>query len=80
MCLAIPARIESVDGQRATVAVEGSRAEVLLALVPQAKVGDWVLVHAGMAIAVLDPEQAMEAFELLKQGWAAAGAGGDDVR
>jgi hydrogenase expression/formation protein HypC len=80
MCLAIPARIESVDGQRATVAVEGSRAEALLALVPQAKVGDWVLVHAGMAIAVLDPEQAMEAFELLKQAWTAAGAGGDDVR
>lgn len=72
MCLGIPAKIESIDGARAHVAVEGSRAVVLTALVPEAKVGDWVLVHAGMAIAVLDEAAALEAFELLKQGWSAA--------
>ena len=67
MCLAVPAMIEETDGQRATVALEGNRTQVLLALVPEAKLGDWVLVHAGYAIAILDPAEAKETYELLKQ-------------
>ncbi|HUT59377.1 MAG TPA: HypC/HybG/HupF family hydrogenase formation chaperone [Phycisphaerae bacterium] len=67
MCLAIPAQIESVDGQRATVVLAGNRAEAILALVPQARVGDWVLVHAGFAITVLDPQQARETYDLLAE-------------
>jgi hydrogenase expression/formation protein HypC len=72
MCLAIPAQIERIEGDQAVVVVEGSRTTVMAALVPDAKVGDWVLVHAGMAIAVVDEQQAREAFALLKQGWANA--------
>jgi len=67
MCLAVPAQIESVSGQKATVALGGNRFEALLALVPEAKVGDWVLVHAGLAITVLDEEQAKETYELLSE-------------
>ena len=67
MCLAVPARIERIEGQRGTVAQEGNRTEVILALAPEAKVGDWVLVHAGYAIAVLDPEEARETYELLRE-------------
>ena len=68
MCLAVPAKIEKlIDARKGTVELEGNRADVVLTLVPQAKVGDWVLVHAGYAITVLDEKQARETFDLLKQ-------------
>ena len=67
MCLAIPAQIEKVDGEKGTVALDGYRTEALLTLVPEAKVGDWVLIHAGFAITVLDPQEAKETYDLLKQ-------------
>ena len=67
MCLAVPAQLERIDGGRGTVALDGSRTEVLLALVPEASVGDWVLVHAGMAITVLQPEEAKATYDLLKE-------------
>ncbi len=67
MCLAIPARIERMDKDRGTVVLDGNRTEVILALVPQAKVGDWVLVHAGYAITILDPQQAKETYDLLSE-------------
>lgn len=67
MCLAIPAQIETIDGKRGTVGLDGNRTTVILSLVPQAKVGDWVLVHAGYAITVLDEKDARETYDLLKQ-------------
>ena len=67
MCLAIPAKIESIDGRRATVELDGVRATVLVSLVPEAGIGDWVLVHAGFAITALDEAEAMETYDLLKQ-------------
>ena len=67
MCLAIPVQIERMDGERGTVALDGNRTEVVLTLVPEAKVGDWVLIHAGYAIALLDPQEARETYDLLRQ-------------
>jgi len=67
MCLAVPAKIETLNGDRAQVELEGVRTEVLTALVPEAQVGDWVLVHAGMAITVLDPEEARKTYDLLAE-------------
>ena len=67
MCLAIPAQIEKMEDKSATVVLAGSRTNVSLALVPEAKMGDWVLVHAGYALAVLDAEEARETYELLAQ-------------
>jgi hydrogenase expression/formation protein HypC len=67
MCLAIPARIEEMHGRTGVVALEGSRTEVVLSLVPEAKLGDWVLVHAGHAITVLDPDEARQTYELLRE-------------
>jgi len=67
MCLAIPVRIESVEGSAGLAAIEGNTARVSLQLVPEAKVGDWVLVHAGFAIAILDEQQARETYDLLRQ-------------
>ncbi len=67
MCLAVPAQIEKIDGQSGTVALDGNRMDVILALVPEAVVGDWVLVHAGYAITTLDETEARETYELLKE-------------
>ena len=67
MCLAIPAEIEKITDGVGTVALAAARSDVILALVPEAKVGDWVLVHAGCAIAVLDPAEARETFDVLKE-------------
>ncbi len=68
MCLAVPAKIESIDGSAGVVALDENRTTVQMALVPEASVGDWVLVHAGMAITVLDEAEAMETYDLLRQG------------
>ena len=49
------------------MALGASRTEISLALVPEAGVGDWVLVHAGFAITVLDEEDARQTYELLRE-------------
>ncbi|MCW4024688.1 MAG: HypC/HybG/HupF family hydrogenase formation chaperone [Candidatus Bathyarchaeota archaeon] len=64
MCLAIPAHIMSVDGSKAKVDFgQGVLREVNLSLV-DAKVGDYVLVHAGYAIQVLEEQEALETLKL----------------
>ncbi|MDR0996242.1 MAG: HypC/HybG/HupF family hydrogenase formation chaperone [Zoogloeaceae bacterium] len=58
MCLAVPAQIVAIDGEIATVESGGFSHEISLALVDQAVVGDYVLVHVGYALSKLDPEEA----------------------
>jgi hydrogenase expression/formation protein HypC len=67
MCLAVPLRIESIEGEQATAWLAQTKATVMITLVPEAKVGDWVLVHAGYAIAVVDEQQARQTFALLRE-------------
>ena len=70
MCLGIPAQIvELVDaeGGVAKAEISGVRREISVALCPEAKVGDWVLVHVGFALATMDEEQARETLALLEQ-------------
>ena len=68
MCLAIPAIIESIDDKRvATVNVLGVTRNVALDLVPPAKVGDYVLIHAGFAIEIIDEEMAKETLDLIAE-------------
>jgi len=67
MCLAVPAKIESIRDNRATVELDGNRTSVLLTLVPNAEVGHWVLIHAGFAITTLDEKEALETYDLLRQ-------------
>ncbi|HAH05296.1 MAG TPA: hydrogenase assembly protein HupF [Elusimicrobia bacterium] len=72
MCLAIPGKIlsrEEKDGQLASGKVDfgGVVKEVCLAYVPDAKVGDYVIVHVGFALNTLDEESAKETFEYLRQ-------------
>ena len=68
MCLAIPALItEKKSDNLATAEIIGVTREVALDLTPQANVGDYVLVHAGFAIEVVDADYAKETIELVKQ-------------
>lgn len=65
MCLAIPTRvIELRPGAQAVVDLGGIRKEVSVALVPEAQVGDYVIVHVGHAIGLIDPEEAQRTLEL----------------
>lgn len=68
MCLAVPGNIiEISEGPRATVDMLGARREVSLRLVPEARVGDYVLVHAGFGIQVIDPEEAQRTLEIIQE-------------
>lgn len=68
MCLAVPTQVTAVEGNLATVDVQGVRARVRLdALGEEVRVGDWLLVHAGFAIRRLDPEDAQETLALFDE-------------
>jgi hydrogenase expression/formation protein HypC len=67
MCLAIPARVTTIEeGSLATVDIMGVTRRVSLDLVPEAVEGDYVLVHAGFALQIVDEEFAKETLDLLK--------------
>ena len=65
MCLAIPARIIEKQANTAVVDIQGVRREADLSIVPEAKVGDYVLLHAGFALTVVSEQDARETFDLL---------------
>jgi len=67
MCLAIPVLIKSIDDKEAEAEIGGITRRISLRLTPEAKVGDYVLVHTGYAINVLDQEQAEETLALLRE-------------
>ena len=72
MCLGVPGRILEIEPNSlgmtmGKVSFGGIAKEVCLAYVPEAQVGDYVIVHAGFAISRLDETEAMEVFDLLSQ-------------
>jgi len=67
MCLAVPALIKDIEGREAIVELGGVQRRVSLWLTPEARVGDYVLVHTGYAINVLDTQEAQETLRLLQE-------------
>jgi hydrogenase expression/formation protein HypC len=67
MCVAIPLLVKSIEDLQAEVEMGGVTRVVSLDLTPEAKVGDYVIVHAGYAIGILDEEEALETLELFRQ-------------
>ena len=67
MCLALPARIESKDGEEAWVVLGDSRLKANLVMTPDAGVGDWVLVHAGFAIQQVPDEEALTTWDVYRK-------------
>lgn len=72
MCLAVPGKLMSINGEdpfqrTGKVSFGGVMKDVSLACLPEAQVGDYVIVHVGMAISRLDEAEANEVFTYLKQ-------------
>jgi len=73
MCLAIPGKLEEITNQLdetfrfGKVSFGGIVKEVNLSMVPEASIGDYVLVHVGVAIGTVDEEEAKKTFEYIKQ-------------
>ena len=67
MCLAIPALIKSIDGYLAEVELAGVTRRASLQLTPEARVGNYVLLHTGYAIGVIDEAEAQETLKLLEE-------------
>lgn len=67
MCLAIPAKIIKKNHMLATVEVEGIQRDISLNLLPEAKENDYVLMHAGFALELINEAEATERMNLLKE-------------
>jgi len=67
MCLAIPALVKSINGKEAEVDIGGISRRISVWLTPDIKEGDYVLLHSGYAINVIDQEEAKETLRLLQE-------------
>ena len=68
MCLALPARVVALlNLETATIDLGGIRKKISIALVPEVQVGDYVIVHVGYAIGMLDPEEAEATLKLFAE-------------
>lgn len=67
MCLAVPAKVVDITDGMAKVEVEGVSRMVSTMMVPELKLGDYIIAHAGFALHVVDEKDALESIELLRQ-------------
>ena len=67
MCLAVPAKVLNIAGSVARVSVNGVEREASLMLLPEVKLGDYVLVHAGFAMQIVEEKDAEETYALLAE-------------
>jgi hydrogenase expression/formation protein HypC len=67
MCLAIPGKILSIDGNSALIDFDGIKQKVIIALIQNPEVGKFVIVHAGYAIEMMGEKDALEAIEQWKE-------------
>lgn len=67
MCLAVPVQVVSIQGTEAEVEIGGVKRQVSIMLTPEVKVGDYVLLHTGYAINVIDEAEAQETLEMLTE-------------
>jgi len=67
MCIAVPGKIIILEGEYAQVDVMGNRVKVLITTVPDAAVGDYVMVHAGYALQKIDADEAKKTLALLEE-------------
>jgi hydrogenase expression/formation protein HypC len=66
MCVAVPAKITSISDNNALIESAGVSKEIDISLVPEVSVGDYVIVHAGFAIQIVDSEEAKKTLELFE--------------
>ena len=70
MCLAVPMEVTRIEGDEADVEIGGVHKKIRLDLMDdKPKVGEFVIIHAGFAIRILDREEALETLQTFKDGW-----------
>jgi hydrogenase expression/formation protein HypC len=67
MCLAIPGQIKAVNGTEAEIDVAGVRRTISVMLTPEVQVDDYVYVHTGFSISIVDEAEALESLRLLRE-------------
>ena len=67
MCLAVPMRVVTIEGEVAICEIDGVRREASLMMVDGIKVNDYVLIHAGFAIEKLDESEAEETLRMMRE-------------
>ena len=67
MCLAVPVKVVSIEGSEAEVEIGGVSRRVSIMLTPEARVGDYVLLHTGYAINVINEAEAQETLKILEE-------------
>jgi hydrogenase expression/formation protein HypC len=67
MCLAVPVQVKSIQGNEAEVESAGVTYKASIMLTPEVKVGDYVLLHTGYAISIVDKEEAEERLKLFQE-------------
>ncbi len=67
MCLAVPVKVVSIEGNEAEVEIGGVKRRVSIMLTPEANVGDYVLLHTGYAINVINEAEAQETLKILEE-------------
>jgi len=65
MCLGVVGRIDEISGETAVAEILGVRREISIVLVPEARIGDYVMIHAGFAINLMDEKDARETEEMI---------------
>lgn len=66
MCVAVPGKVIETDGNKAIIEVGNVKREIYIHLVPEVSLGQYVLVHAGCAIQIVDEEEAKQTLEIIK--------------
>ncbi|MCP4552318.1 MAG: HypC/HybG/HupF family hydrogenase formation chaperone [Bacteroidetes bacterium] len=67
MCLSIPAKVESIEGEMAVVSVGGTTYDASLQMVEDIKIGDYVLLHTGFAIQKISEDEALETLKVFEE-------------
>lgn len=67
MCLAVPGKVESVNGDSAEIDFSGLKRKASIQFIPDVKIGDFVLIHAGFAIQKVDKNVAKETIRIFKE-------------
>ncbi|SCJ50809.1 Hydrogenase isoenzymes formation protein hypC [uncultured Clostridium sp.] len=67
MCIAIPGKVITINNDNGIVDFNGVKREIYLFFVPEVEIGDFILVHAGCAIEIIDEEEAQKTIEALKE-------------
>ncbi len=67
MCLAVPVKVKSINGNEAEVESGGTTYQASIVLTPEVKVGDYVLLHTGYAISIVDKEEAEQTLAMFTE-------------